>query len=386
MAVIGTGITKFGELWDKSFREIGLEAGVKAIGDAGISGSDVEALYVGNMSSGQFIQQEHIAALVADNSGMAAQHIPATRVEGACASGAMALRAAAMAVASGHHDIVVVGGAEKMTDVDDDEANAILTMGCDQEWEAFFGATYNSIFAMMARRHMHEHGTTREQLACVAVKNHRHGALNPMAQFRSEITLETVMGAEMVADPLGTFDCSPVSDGAAAVVLAPLDIAHKAGGEVVELVTSCQASDSLSLANRRDICTMDATVHASRRAYSQSGITPGDVDVAEVHDCFTISEIMAVEDLGFVPKGQGGMAAESGMTALGGKIPVNTSGGLKARGNPIGATGIAQAVEIVAQLRGKADKRQVAGAEVGISHNVGGTGATAVVSVFRRAR
>jgi acetyl-CoA C-acetyltransferase len=378
-------MTRFGEAWNKSFREIGLEAGIAAINDAGITGADVEALYVGNMSSGRFVRQEHVAPIIAESAGLLGKHIPATRVEGADAAGGLALRQGFMDVASGMHDIVVVGGAEKMTDVDDEEVIAIQSMTADQEWEAFFGATYASLFALAARRHMHDYGTTKEQLAHVAVKNHRHGALNPLAQFRSEVKLETVVGAEMVADPLGVFDCAPTSDGAAAIVLAPLDMALSSGNMAVEIVGSGQATDAIALHSRRDLCTFDATVHAARRAYEMAGLSPKDVDVAEVHDCFTISEILAVEDLGFIPKGQGGIAAEQGLTALGGEIPVNTSGGLKARGHPIGATGIAQSVEVVAQLRGKAEKRQVKGATVGLTHNLGGTGGTAVVHLFREA-
>ena len=385
VAVIGIGATEFGELWDESFRDIGIQAGLAAVADANISADRIDALYVGNMSAGRFIEQEHIGALIADYTGLARDHIPATRVEAAGASGGLALRQGFMAVASGLHDIVVVGGAEKMTDVSDVESAMIQSSAADQEWETVLGATFPALHALIAKRHMHEFGTTREQLADVAVKNHKHGSLNPKAQFQREITRETVLGSPLVSSPLRVFDCAPSSDGAAAVVLCPLDIAKKFTEIPVEIVGSGQASDTLSLHDRKDICTMEATKVAAKRAFTMANLTTKDVDVAEIHDNFTISEILAIEDLGFFKKGEGGRATEAGLTGLEGEIAVNTSGGLKARGDPIGATGLAQTVEIVAQLRGKADKRQVKDAMVGLAHNVGGTGATVVVHLFRRA-
>ena len=384
VAVIGIGETAFGELWDKSFRDLGIEAGLKAIEDSGIMAQDLDAIYVGNMSAGKFIDQEHVSALVADYSGLADAHLPTVRVEGGGACGAIAIGQAAMAIASSKHDIVIVGGAEKMTDVADVRAGEILGATADQEWESVFGATFAGLYAMMARRHMYEHGTTREQLAAVAVKNHRNGALNPNAQFQKEITLETVLKSGWVAEPLTVFDCAPLSDGAAAVVMCGMDRARKFTDTPIRLLGSGQASDFLALHDRRDLTTMDATVVAGKRAFHAAGVTPEQVKVAEVHDNFTISEIMAIEDLRFVKKGLGGMATEEGETALNARISVNTSGGLKARGQPVGAVGIAQAVEIVRQLRGEAGKRQVQGAEVGLTHTLGGTGATAVVHLFGR--
>lgn len=384
VAVIGVGITEFGELWDSSFRKLGIGAGLSAVSDAGIVADQIEALFVGNMSAGRFIRQEHVAALIADYSGIARDNIPATRVEAAGASGGLALRQGLMAVASSLHDIVVVGGAEKMTDVSDVESSMIQSSAADQEWETELGATFSGLHALMATRHMHDYGTTREQLADVAVKNHRHGALNPKAQFRREINRDVVLRSPMVASPLRVFDCAPSSDGAAAVVLCPLDMAKKFTDSPIEIVGSGQASDSLGLHHRKDICTMGATRAATQRALKMAGLSQKDVDVAEVHDNYTISEIIAIEDLGFFPKGEGGKATEEGLTSLDGDVAVNTSGGLKARGDPIGATGVAQAVEIVSQLRGKADKRQVKDADVGLTQNVGGTGATVVVHLFRR--
>ena len=384
VAVIGIGETPFGELWDRSFRDLGIEAGLKAIEDSGIAADDLDAIYVGNMSAGKFIDQEHVSALVADYSGLADQHLPTVRVEGGGACGAIAILQAYMAIASRLHDIVIVGGAEKMTDVGEAQAGAILAATADQEWESVFGATFAGLYAMMARRHMYEYGTTREQLAMVAVKNHKNGALNPNAQFQREITVDTVLKSPMVADPLTVFDSAPLSDGAAAVVLCAMDRAQKFSDSPIRLLGSGQASDFLALHDRRDLTTMDATVVAGKRAFHAAGVTPDKVKVAEVHDNFTITEIMAIEDLRFVKKGLGGMATEDGETALNGRISVNTSGGLKARGQPVGATGVAQAVEIVRQLRGEAGKRQVSNADIGLTHTLGGTGATAIVHLFER--
>jgi acetyl-CoA C-acetyltransferase len=382
VAIIGIGVTKFGELWDKSFRNLIAEAGAKAILDSGISGSEIDALYVGSMSAGRFVGQEHVGALVADSSGFTHLHIPSTRVEGACASGGLAFRQAYMSVASGIHDIVVVGGIEKMTDVVESEATNILAMGLDQEWESFFGITFPGVYAMIATKHMHDYGTTREQLAQVAVKNHANGALNPNAQFRKEIPLEKVLNASMVAYPLGMLDCSPLSDGAAAVVICAADIAKKYTEKPVKIIGSGQASDMLPVHGRENICTFDSTVHAAKKAYKQANKEPKDIDLAEVHDCFTIAEILAIEDLGFVKKGEGGKAIENKITTIDGSIPVNTSGGLKAKGHPIGATGISQIAEIVMQLRGQADKRQVKDAKIGLTHNIGASGATCVIHIL----
>jgi len=382
VAVIGVGMTKFGELWDRSFRQLIAEAGSKAIFDAGIEGKDIDALYIGSMSSGRFVGQEHVGALVADAAGFSHLHIPATRVEGACASGGLAVRQGYLSIASGMHDIVVVGGIEKMNDVAGVSAVETLATAADQEWEAFFGATFPGLYAMIATRHMHDYGTTKEQLAQVAVKNHANGAKNPYAQYRFEITVEQVMSATPVAHPLGLLDCSPVSDGAAAIVLCAMDKAKRYTDKPVKIIGSGQASDTLPLHGRRDITTLDATVYAAKMAYKQANLTPKDIDVAEVHDCFTIAEICAIEDLGFVEKGEGGRAIEDKITTLDGEIPVNTSGGLKAKGHPVGATGVAQVVEIVEQLRGEADKRQVKDARIGLTHNVGGSGATCVVHIL----
>jgi acetyl-CoA C-acetyltransferase len=387
VAIIGVGCTKFGEMWERSFRDIVVEAGVQAIEDASLSGEEIEAMYVGNMSAGQFVNQEHVGSLIADFTGLASGfHVPATRVEAACASGGLALRNAIMAVASGYHDIVVAAGVEKMTDVETGVTVDALASAADREWEGFMGATFPALYAMVARLHMHRYGTTRQQLAHVAIKNHHNAVNNPRAQFRNEITLDTVLNSSMVADPLTLFDCSPITDGAAAVIVAPVEMAKEYTDSPVYVLGCGQATDTISLHNRADFCTFGATVAAGKRAYEMAKVLPEDIDLVEVHDCFTIAEIVAIEDLGFFKKGQGGPATLAGETAIGGKIPVNTSGGLKACGHPVGATGLKQAVECVEQLRGVAGKRQVDGAEIAMTHNVGGTGGTAVCHIFSNSR
>jgi acetyl-CoA C-acetyltransferase len=384
VAIVGIGCTKFGEMWDKSFRDLFIEAGLMALEDAGVSGAQVEALYGGNMSSGIFVEQEHVGALIADYTGLTTNSVPCTRVEAACASGGLALRSGVIAVASDYHDIVISAGIEKMTDVGAEKAMDALAAASDREWEAAVGATFPGLYAMMARAHMHEFGTTREQLAQVAVKNHYHGSMNPRAQFRNRITIDTVISSPLVADPLRLFDCSPITDGAAAVVLVPAARAKEFSDTPIYVKAVAQTSDTISLHDRRSLTSIDATAVAADRAFKMAKLQRSDINVAEVHDCFTIAEIMAIEDLGFFEKGMGGPATIDRETAIGGKIPVNTSGGLKACGHPVGATGIKQAVEIVEQLRGDAGKRQVEGAEIGLTHNVGGTGGTVVVHILAR--
>jgi len=382
VVIIGIGETNFGELWDKSLREIGIEAGLEALRDAGVSGEEVERMYIGNMSAGKLIDQEHVAPLIADYAGLS--NIPSTRIESGGASGGMALSEAYKTVASGMDDIVVVGGAEKMTDVAEEEAKRILSSTADQEWETVFGATFDSLYAMMARYHMDEYGTTREQLAEVAVKNHANASKNPNAQFPRETSKDFVMGAPVVSDPLGMFDCAPLSDGGAALVLCPAERADEFEGEPIEIVSMGEGGDTMAVHEREEIGTMGSTKRAAEKAYERAGITAKDIDFAEVHDNFTITEIMAIEDLGFFEKGEGGHATEEGKTRLNSEISVNTSGGLKAKGRPVGAVGISQAVEAVEQLRGDAGERQVEDPEYGLTHNIGGTGASAVVHVFRR--
>ncbi len=380
VAVIGVGMTKFGEFWEASYRDLITEAGLAAINDAGIEGEDVDAAYVGSMSPGLFIQQEHIAALVADYAGLTGK--PATRVEGACASGGLAVREAYLSIKAGENDIVVVGGVEKMTDIPTFSANVALAGAGDQEWEAFHGVTFPALYALMAQRHMIEYGTTEEQLAMVAVKNHRNGAMNPNAQYRMKVSLDYVMNSAPIATPLKLFDCSPITDGAAVAVLASEKAAKKLCKNPVWIHGSGQASDTLALHDRASLCRTEAAVKAGQAAYNQAGLKPADIDFAEVHDCFTIAELMAIESLGFCKVGEGGKFTEQGETALEGSIPVNTSGGLKSKGHPVGATGVAQVIEATEQLRGESGERQIKGARYGLTHNVGGSGATCVVHIL----
>ena len=382
VAIIGVGLTRFGERWEYGLRELMAEAGLNALNDAKLESSDVDILYGGVMASGRFVGQEHIAALLADQLGFS--NIPAVRVENACASGGTALRQGYIAVASGLHDIVAVGGVEKMTDVTTSEATTALGGAGDQEWELGQGITFPGLYALMAKRHMYEYGTTEEQMAAVAVKNHKNAAKNKYAQFHKEITIHDVLKSKMVADPLKVFDCSPISDGAAVVLLAPLEKAKKYNDTPIKIIGSTQATDTLRLAERDTLTAIKATQIAADRAYSQAKVKPSDIDVTEVHDCFTIAEILAMEDLGFYKKGKAAKAIAAGETALNSKLSVNTSGGLKGCGHPVGATGVKQAVEITWQLRGDAGERQVNGAEIGLTHNVGGSGATAVVHIMKR--
>ena len=379
VAIIGAGMTRFGELWESSLRDLFAEAALEALRAARVD--HLDSIYVGCMSAGQFVGQEHLGPLLADEIGMTG--VAATHVESACASGGVALRTAFLEVASGMSDLVLAAGVEKMTDGAD--VTAVLATAADQEKEAYHGITFPGLYAMIARAHMQAKGTTEEDLAWVAVKNHRHGALNPKAQFRREVKLEDVLGSSMVADPLRLLHCSPVSDGAAAVLLCPLEHAKRYTDRPVKILGSSLATSTMALADRKDPAFLDAVQLSGARAYKMAGVTPADVQVAEVHDCFAIAEICCIEALGFAERGCGRVAAREGLTALGGRIPVNTSGGLKAKGHPVGATGIAQAIEIFEQLRGEGGARQVKGARLGLAQNMGGSGASSVVHIFERA-
>jgi len=380
VAVLGTGMTKWGELWEKSLRAVFVETALLALEDAGVD--TIDSMFVGSMSSGLFVGQEHIASLLADYLGQTP--VPAARVETACASGGLAFKLGFLEVASGMSDVVLVGGVEKMTDVSGHEATYALGAAADQEYECFHGLTFPGLYALIARAHMEKYGTTREQLAMVAVKNHRNGAKNPLAQYPFEITVEAVLNSVMVADPLRVLDCSPITDGAAAVVLCPAEMARKRGGPVVKVIGSGQATDTIALSSRKDITWLEATYQAGKKAYRMADKSPGDIDLVEVHDCFTIAEICVLEALGLVEKGQGGRAVEEGRTALEGSIPVNTSGGLKSKGHPVGATGVAQVIEIVKQLREEAGERQLKDPRVGMTQNMGGSGGSTVVHILER--
>ncbi len=379
VAIIGIGMTDFGELWSDSLRDLFVKAALEAMDDAGVD--HIDSMYVGSMTPGLFIGQEHLGSMLADYLGQAP--VPATRVESACASGGLALRSGFFEVASGMSDIVLCGGVEKMTDVSGAQATYALATAADQDYEAFHGVTFPGLYAMIATAHMHTYGTKREDLAQVAVKNHANGLLNPHAQYRMKVTVDQVINSVKVADPLNILDCSPITDGAAAVILCPADrVKEFAKKPAVKITASAHATDTIALHQRKDITWLNSTAVAAAKAYKMAGIGPMDVDFAEVHDCFTIAEICVLEALGVVEKGKGGEATRSGFTARDGKFPVNTSGGLKSKGHPVGATGIAQIHEVVSQLRGEAGERQLGKAKRGLAQNMGGSGGSAVVHIL----
>ncbi|MEM7819506.1 MAG: thiolase domain-containing protein [Candidatus Aenigmatarchaeota archaeon] len=378
VAIVGVGQTKFGEFWEKSLKDLIIEAGNSAINDAKIDKKQIQALYIGNMSAGRFIGQEHIGALAADYLNL--NPISATRCEGACASGSLAFREAYFSIASGKYDVVLAIGAEKMTDIRTSEGVATLATAGDQEYEASIGLTFAGLYALMARRHMYEFGTTQEQLALVSVNNHKNAIGNKYAQFQNEITVDDVLKSSLIAEPLHLLDCSPISDGAAAILLVSEEMAKKFE-KPIWVLGSGQASDTLALHDRKSITEMLATKKASKEAFDQAGLTPKNIDLIEVHDCFSINEIICIEDLGFCKKGEGGKFVEEGKIRIDGEIPTNTTGGLKAIGHPVGATGIRQIIDIVRQLRGESHN-QIKGAKFGLNLNIGGSGSTAVVNIF----
>jgi acetyl-CoA C-acetyltransferase len=373
-------MNKWGELWEKSISDLIAESALLALDDAGID--KVDAMYIGCMSSGLFTDQEHLGSIAPDYAGLCPT--PGTRVESACASGGAAFRSGLMHVASGMSDIVMVVGVEKMNDVDGAKATFALATAADQEYEVFHGVTFPGLYAMMANHHMNKYCTTRDQLAQVAVKNHKNGKLNPLAQFKMDVTLDQVKKAVMVSDPLTILDCSPITDGSAAVIICPAQMAKSLSKKrVVKIKGSGHASDTIQLAQRKDLSYLKSTEIAAKQALAMAGRKITDINFAEVHDCFTIAEIMVIEALGAVEIGKGGPATADGITAVDGKFPVNASGGLKSKGHPVGATGVAQIVEIVKQLRGEADKgRQVKNANIGLAQNMGGSGASSVVHIL----
>ncbi len=382
VAIIGVGMSNFGELWDKSLSDFTLEAGMLAIFDSNIQGADLDAIVIGNMSAGRFTGQEHLGALAADMGGLG--NLPAYSVEAACASGGAAVRQAYMSIKSGEHDCMLVLGCEKMSDVNQTEAMNTMSVASDWEWEGLFGATFPALYAFIQRRHMLEYGTTDEQLGLVSVKNHANAVHNPWAQFQRAVPLKIVMNSGMLADPIRILHSSPISDGAAGLVMCSEEMAKKYTDTPIYVDASTQASDTLALHDRSDITTMNAVVTSSRDAFRRADVEIDDIDVFEMHDSFTISEIVLMEDVGIAEKGKGGPAVEEGITQIDGAFPVNASGGLKARGHPIGATGVAQIVELALQLRGDAEGRQVDGAEKGLAVNIGGTGATAITHILGR--
>ncbi|WMT51638.1 MAG: thiolase domain-containing protein [Ferroplasma sp.] len=379
--IIGAGETKFGELWDKSLRNLAVEAGLKAVENAGIYSKDVDAIYGANSLAGIINKQENIGALIADFSGLSADGIPSLRVESSTASGAAALRDAYLSIKSEEYDVVIVGGVEKMTDIHGSDILEKSSSILDREWEAFFGATPAAMAALIARKYMHDFNVDKEALSMFSVNDHLNGSRNPDAQFRNKLTLQQAMNATAVADPLNMMDCSPLSDGAAAVVLASENYMKKNKKEGVHILSSAVAEDYLSVGSRQSIYTLTSTKLAAEKAFRKAGIKRDDISFMEVHDSFSIYGLLELEDLGFAEKGKASKMVYDDIK-LEGRLPVNPSGGLKAKGDPYGAVGVGQAVDAYRQLTGKAGDNQIKDARYGLLHNMAGTGASSIIHIL----
>jgi len=382
VSIVSAGMSKFGKQEGLLGREIFGQAAAEAFSRCPKlePKSDVKAMFIGHMGE-SYEHQGHMGATIADWIGLSG--IPATRIEAACGSSGVALRTGIYAVLSGLADVVIVGGVEKMTHRTTAEVTEYLAMAADYPFEQFHGITFPGLFAMMATAHMHAYGTTEKQTSKIAVKNHHHGTLNPKAHMQKEVPLETVMGSKYVAWPLKLFDCSLITDGASCIILTKPELAKKYTDQPVQIIGSGQATDAIGLYERKSLTSLQSTKLAAKAAYEMAQVKPEQINLAEVHDCFTIAELISYEDLGFCKSGEGGKLVEEGATWLGGHTPVNTSGGLKAKGHPVGATGTAQAYEMYLQLTGQAEKRQVKDAKVGLTQNIGGSGATASVHIYR---
>jgi len=383
VSIIGIGSTNFGVNETGTLKSMAINACLSALRDARVAQEQIGALYVGNFISGFLAGQETIAPQIADLLGLSKQ-IAATTVEGACSSGGIALRHGMFLIGSGMADFVLVLGVEKMTHASTAKNTEGLALAMDHESsEGKTGLTFPGFFALVAQRHMYEFGTTSDHLAQVAVKNRENALENPRARFRKKASMDEVRASKMISDPLRLFDCCPISDGAAAVVLCASEVAKKYSDHPIEIIGSAQTTGYNSLYNTPNPITLDATVLAASQAFAMAKMKPSDIDVVELHDCFTIAEIVDSEDLGFFEKGQGGFAVADGITRINGDIPINPSGGLLSKGHPVGATGVGQVYEIVRQLRGT-HENQVKNAEIGLTHNLGATGQVCTVHIFRR--
>jgi len=380
VGVVGIGHGKFGRRSDATVQELAFEAYRDALQDAGITGEDIDASVVGSVP--EYHKQRSLAGVIQEYLSLNPK--PTWLTEVACASGSAAIRTAWMSIRSGLHDVVAVIGCQKMTELKTAEILALMGRVGEVQWESVFGTTFPGYYAMFAQSHMHKYGTTREQLSLVAVKNHYYGARNDKALFRKEITVEKAMASDPVATPFLVYDCCANADGAACMILAAEDRAKAMSDRVVWLDGVGCASSSMSVLRRPDLTGLPSATAAGNQAYTMAGVTPKDIKVAEVHDCFTIAEIMAYEDLGFCEKGQGGPFIAEKQAYVGGATPVNVDGGLKAKGHPIGATGVSMSYEIIRQLRGDSGERQVPDADVGLTHNVGGIGQYCFVNLYRR--
>lgn len=380
VAIIGAGQVKIDEHWDVSLRHLAFKAVKAALADAGVAQAD--ALYVGNMLSGELAGQEHLGALVADFAGL--RGIEAIKIEAACGSGAAALRVGYIAVAGGLADVVIVAGVEKMTDMLGHDTTAALALAADGDYEAFLGLSFVAVNALLMRRYMHEHGYSHQDFAPFAVNAHKNAVNNPYAMFRFPVKAERFATAKMICDPINLLDSSPICDGAAAVVLAPADMARSLNTAPIRIAASAVGTDSLAVHDRRDPMVLDGAIISTRRAYEQAGVGPKAIDLFELHDAFSVMAALSLEGAGFAEKGQGLRLALDGEIGIDGRIPVTTMGGLKARGHPVGATGVYQIVEVVQQLRGLAGKNQVKDARLGMAQNIGGSGATVVTHILER--
>jgi len=379
VVIAGIGSTVFGKHPDTDIQTLAIRAAAAAIADSGISRDEVGALYLGNFVSGPLTGQEVLAGLVADGLGL--PQIPCTKVEGACASGGIAFRHSYMAIASGMCDVAIAVGVEKMTSADTATITAALNCALDNRSDGGSGLTFPGLFGLAWHVHAERYGTTRDQVSAVVRKNKANGLLNPLAQMGASLTFEQIEQSTPICDPLRLFDCCPASDGAAAVVLVAADRACSLKRSPIRVLASVQTRGSARIAGHPDLCTFEATVDAAKLAYRKAGIGPSDIDFVELHDCFSIAEIIDAEDLGYIPRGQGGIFAAEGRTAVGGDRPINPSGGLLSKGHPVGATGIGQIYETVLQLRGE-HPNQVAGARIGLTHNLGGTGVACTVNIL----
>jgi len=384
VAVIGVGQTRYGMFPERTLKDLFHEAARDALADAekGLDPKDVDEAFVGTLSTGG-AQLGNFAPLMMEAAGMigaAARH-----VENACASSGFAMRDAVAAIASGRARIAVAAGIEKMSDLPRERNRLWLGISGDVEWERLAGTNFAGIYAMMARRHMHEYGTTKQQISLAAVKNRNNAVKNPKAQFRSPLTIEQAMKAPNLAAPLAISDACGITDGASVVILCRADIARDFTDAPVMVAGTGAASDYVAVHDRPSMTRLEAASRAAEQAYRMAGIGPDDVDFAEVHDCFAIAELLAYEDLGFCQRGGAGRLVEDGVTQLGGAKPVNASGGLIGKGHPIGATGTGQIYEVVNQLRGRAKdaERQIRDARYGLTHNVGGSGASVAVHVLK---
>ncbi len=381
VGIVGIGHGKFGRRSDAAVQELAFEAFKAAIQDAkNLDRKNIDAIIIG--SSPEYHKQRSLPGVITEYIGM--NDKPTWLTEAACASASAALRSAYMAIKSGLHATVLVLGVQKMTELSTAEIQGLMGRVGDVQWESIYGITFPGYYAMYANKHMEEYGTTSEQLAKTAVKDHFYGAQNPYAMFQKEITLEKALSSQMVAYPLRLYDCCANADGAAALIVTNEDLAKKYNDTPIWLEGLGCASAPISVLRRPDLTSIPSAVAASQRAYKHADVEPKDIKVADVHDCFTIAEIMALEDIGFCTKGKGGKFEEDGQTYIGGEHPVNVDGGLKAKGHPVGATGASQTVEIVKQLRGDAGKRQVEGADMGLTHNVGGIGQYCFVHILKR--